>query len=367
MKLSQLNGEVLFLNGDELFWRVCIVRRRLISPRTAVERQTNRKHQVAEPENIASHSEEVSLSAKPFVSGTFEPRAMHEFSPSVIYGGGDASPRLPPAQKPGLTARPSLHLPLHLLGRLSPWSRSGAKRFFDCACVLSMLPLLVPLMLAIALAVRLTSSGPIHFLQKRMGRHGRTFTILKFRTLIHAPDKSHHAVTTACNQQFTPVGSFLRRWKLDELPQLLNVLAGHMSLVGPRPKLPEHVVSNPSCRPGITGAATIVFAREELILAHVPKDQLDAFYHEIVLPAKRSLDAVYMAHATFLSDLKLIVNSALRRWDSSVVEDLLSTEVFGATNEMQGSRRSDPTISFIRMPLQHNVDESASVEQLTAL
>ena len=87
-------------------------------------------------------------------------------------------------------------------------------------------------MLAITLAVRLTSSGPVLFLQKRMGRHGRSFTILKFRTLIHAADRTHHAVTTAGNQHFTPIGSFLRRWKLNELPQLLNVLWGDMSLVG---------------------------------------------------------------------------------------------------------------------------------------
>ena len=178
-----------------------------------------------------------------------------------------------------------------------------------------MLPLLVPIMLAIALAVRLTSSGPVLFLQKRVGRNGRTFTILKFRTMIHAADKAHHAVTTAGNQRFSPIGPLLRRWKLDELPQLLNVLAGDMSLVGPRPKMPEHVISNLPCRPGITGAATIAFAREEAVLGRVPEDQLEFFYHTVILPAKRRLDASYMAHATFLSDLRLIVDSALRRWD----------------------------------------------------
>jgi lipopolysaccharide/colanic/teichoic acid biosynthesis glycosyltransferase len=262
----------------------------------------------------------------------------------------------------GLATRSSLHL----LGRLSPWSRSGAKRFFDCACVLSVLPLLVPVMLAIALAVRLTSSGPVLFLQKRMGRYGRTFTILKFRTLIHAPDKSHHAVTTACNQQFTPVGSFLRRWKLDELPQLLNVLAGHMSLVGPRPKLPEHVVSNPSCRPGITGAATIVFAREELILDQVPKHLLESCYHTVVLPAKRRLDAEYMACATFRSDLKLIVESVLRRWDTSVMEGLLNG-AFEAEDRKLFAREFNPEAVSASLPMPPNVERPVSVEQLSAL
>ena len=122
---------------------------------------------------------------------------------------------------------------------LSAWSRSHGKRIFDCCCVLLALPLLFPVLVVIAIAVRLTSSGPVFFLQKRMGRQGTPFTIIKFRTMVHVTDKAHHAVTTAGNQLFTPIGPFLRRYKFDELPQLLNVLWGNMSLVGPRPKLPE--------------------------------------------------------------------------------------------------------------------------------
>ncbi len=209
---------------------------------------------------------------------------------------------------------------------LSPWSQSAAKRLFDCLCVLIMLPLLLPLLLAIALAVRLTSAGPVLFLQKRVGCHGRPFTILKFRTMIHDADVRYHAVTTADNQPFTSIGPFLRRWKFDELPQVFNVLLGHMSMVGPRPKMPEHVKVDLSCRPGITGAATIAFAREETILDRVPKHSLDDYYHKVVLPAKRQLDAEYMANATFFSDLKLIVDSVLRRWDGSVAEELLEAE-----------------------------------------
>jgi lipopolysaccharide/colanic/teichoic acid biosynthesis glycosyltransferase len=215
-----------------------------------------------------------------------------------------------------------------------------AKRIFDCACVLPALPLLFPVFLVIALAVRLTSSGPSLFLQKRMGRNGRTFTILKFRTMMHATDRAHNAVTTACNQQFTPLGPFLRRWKLDELPQLLNVLAGHMSLVGPRPKMPEHVFSNLPCRPGITGAATIAFAREESILERVPKHHLEFYYHKVVLPAKSQLDASYMATATFLSDFKLILNSTLRRWDSSVMEEMLNVDGFEMEDSIPFPQRS---------------------------
>lgn len=206
---------------------------------------------------------------------------------------------------------------------LSSWSASGAKRAFDCLCVVALLPLLVPVCLAVAMAVRLTSSGPVLFLQERIGRHGKNFTILKFRTMLHTSSFAHRPVTTTGNQRFTSVGPFLRRWKLDELPQLLNVLTGDMSLVGPRPKMPEHAIHCLSCRPGITGAATIAFAREESVLSRVSDYHLESFYHSVILPAKLQLDARYMAQATFHSDLELLVKSVLRRWDSSVTDALL--------------------------------------------
>ena len=95
-----------------------------------------------------------------------------------------------------------------------------------------------------------------------------------------------------------------------------------MSLVGPRPKLPEYVIFELPCRPGITGMATIVFAREERILARVAKEHLNAYIHAVVLPAKRQLDAEYMARATFLSDLSLLVNTLLRRWDTATLEKI---------------------------------------------
>lgn len=207
---------------------------------------------------------------------------------------------------------------------LSPWALSALKRCFDCVCVLAFLPLLVPVFLLIGLAVRCTSSGPVLFLQKRMGRYGRTFTIFKFRTMCHVSVSGRSAVTTVGNQIFTPVGPFLRRFKLDEIPQLFNVLRGDMSLVGPRPKLPEHQLSILNCRPGITGAATLAFAREEQFLARLPKDKLDEYYYSVVLPAKHRLDAEYMSRATFFSDVRLIIDSAVRRWDSSTLAHLLS-------------------------------------------
>jgi len=303
------------------------------------------------------------LSTRSFVSSIFEATTMVRPAPHCARKGADGIEGLAPTGTLASTARSS---PCLVIKRLSPWSRSGVKRFFDCVCVLLALPLLVPVLLVIALAVRLTSSGPVLFLQERMGRHGRTFTILKFRTMIHTTDKAHHAVTTVGNQRFTTVGPFLRRWKLDELPQLLNVLWGDMSLVGPRPKLPEHLVSDFPCRPGITGAATIAFAREEMILDRVPKHHLNSYYHKVVLPAKRRLDARYMARATFLSDLKLIVDSVLRRWDSSVMESLLNTGAFEAEGRMPPFRVSDPEAVSTRVPMLPNVDRPASAEQVAA-
>jgi lipopolysaccharide/colanic/teichoic acid biosynthesis glycosyltransferase len=223
--------------------------------------------------------------------------------------------------------RPLLYVfPQPTLEPLSPWARSAAKRCFDCTCVLLALPVLVPILLLVALGVRLTSRGPVLFLQKRVGASGRIFTILKFRTMLHDADALYHAVTTADNQPFTSIGPFLRRWKLDELPQVFNVLAGHMSLVGPRPKMPEHVSEDLPCRPGITGAATVAFAREETMLDRVPRHHLNTYYHTVVLPTKRQMDAEYMARATFSSDLKLVIDSILRRWDGSLAADLLNAE-----------------------------------------
>jgi lipopolysaccharide/colanic/teichoic acid biosynthesis glycosyltransferase len=210
--------------------------------------------------------------------------------------------------------------------RVSLWSHSWRKRTFDLFCVVLVLPLIIPVCLLIGLAIRLTSRGPVLFLQRRMGANRRRFTILKFRTMEHRESGRHNSVTTTENQRFTPIGPFLRRWKLDELPQLFNVLRGDMSLVGPRPKLPEHQLGNLRCRPGITGAATLAFAREEEVLATLPDHHLEGYYHSVILPAKYRLDGEYMARATFLSDLKLLIDTALRRWNSATMLELLRVE-----------------------------------------
>lgn len=249
---------------------------------------------------------------------------------------------------------------------VSPWSRSIGKRFFDCVCVVLALPFLLPILLVIAAAVRLTSRGPVLFKQKRMGLHGRNFTILKFRTMVHVADRVHHPITTSENQHFTPVGPFLRRWKLDELPQLANVLLGEMSLVGPRPKLPEHVTFDLPCRPGITGMATITFASEETVLGYLPKDQLDAFYHGVVLPTKRKLDADYMTDATFLSDIRLLVNTVLHRWSTDHLRDFIASSAFQWNIELTSARASNSIRAAHCMPISSNANRPAEAEQVSA-
>jgi lipopolysaccharide/colanic/teichoic acid biosynthesis glycosyltransferase len=207
---------------------------------------------------------------------------------------------------------------------VSVWARSGGKRLFDMICVLLSAPLILPICLCVAVAVRLTSRGPAIYRQQRSGLDGVTFTILKFRTMEHKG--VHKAESTLNNQRFTSIGPFLRRWKLDELPQLLNVLVGDMSLVGPRPKMPQHQLGVLRSRPGITGAATLVFANEEAILASIPEDILSEFFQSTVLPAKLRLDQQYMVDATFVSDLELIVRTLFRRWDRDKIFDLLEIE-----------------------------------------
>ena len=199
---------------------------------------------------------------------------------------------------------------------LSKWVASPAKRIFDIAAVLSCSPLWIPPLLVIAVAVRLSSRGPVIFQQARAGCFDRYFTIYKFRTMRHVPHRRRSAIAAVSADEVTPVGRILRRFKLDELPQVINVLLGQMSLVGPRPKVPEQQLELLPCRPGITGSATLAFAREDGLFAQIPEDALAGFYRDAVLPAKHRLDSDYMRHATFAGDLRILLDTVLGRWGS---------------------------------------------------
>ena len=201
---------------------------------------------------------------------------------------------------------------------LSAWSRSRAKRCFDLAIAIAALPIAAPVCLLIAIAVRICSAGPAFFLQKRMGLHGTPFWIVKFRTMAHEAPAGQGSITTIDDEQITRIGRVLRAWKLDELPQLFNVLRGEMSLVGPRPRVPDQPLCRLDCRPGITGAASLVFAREEAMLAVIPRHQLDIYYACRVIPLKQRLDDDYMTRATLASDLRLLFLTVFGIWIADV-------------------------------------------------
>ena len=163
----------------------------------------------------------------------------------------------------------------------SVWNQSRGKRLFDLFLAAALLVLVTPLMLAVAFVVKLTSRGPIFYRQWRVGQEGREFQLIKFRTMRHARQPGP-SVTRAGDPRITAAGRVLRKWKLDELPQLFNIIRGEMSFVGPRPDVAEYLASLNGeqrkilcLRPGITGLATLHYHDEEQLLSSVPGAQLN--------------------------------------------------------------------------------------------
>ena len=187
-----------------------------------------------------------------------------------------------------------------------------AKRLFDLLLSALGLILLAPLMLAVAVWIKLDSPGPVFFRQERVGRFGVPFHIHKFRTMRHDAASSGRQITVGADARITRAGALLRKSKLDELPQLLDVLRGVMSIVGPRPEVPRYVAIYPadlrdkvlSVRPGITDLASIQFRDEGALLASA--DDPEREYTEVVLPQKLRLAAQYVDQATMATDLRLI-------------------------------------------------------------
>ena len=192
-----------------------------------------------------------------------------------------------------------------------------AKRLFDIAFALLALLLLGPLLLAVALWVRLDSPGPVFFRQQRVGRGGQLFDIVKFRTMRTGAEAMGPQITVGEDARITRAGVWLRRAKVDELPQFLNVLRGDMSVVGPRPEVPRYVAQYPadvretvlSVRPGITDLASIEFRDESALLAR--SSDPERTYVEQILPAKLRHAQEYVRTRSLWLDLRIIARTVL--------------------------------------------------------
>ena len=185
----------------------------------------------------------------------------------------------------------------------------ASKRAFDILCSFLGLTVLSPVLLVVSVLVAVTSPGGVFFRQERIGKDGRPFRIFKFRSM--RKDNAGLKITTGNDSRITPVGRFLRKSKIDELPQLINVLVGDMSFVGPRPEVADYVnLYTPYqrqvllVRPGITGLASIRFRNENDLLT--ASDDPNRTYVEQIMPRKIDLDLEYIPHASVFYDIKLI-------------------------------------------------------------
>ena len=227
--------------------------------------------------------------------------------------------------------------------------RETPKRVFDVGCTVPGLLTLWPVFLVVAIMIKLSDRGPVFFRQERVGNKGKPFRLWKFRTMVVNGEKRTSQLTWARDPRVTRLGYWLRRFKLDELPQLFNVLMGEMSLVGPRPEVPRHVDwDDPAwytvlqVRPGITDLATLLYRHEEELLA--ASTDPDRYYRETVLPSKLNLSVQYIRNSSFWSDVKLILLTALysffpRGFRYSYVEQVFlpqsehTTQTLGAEND----------------------------------
>ena len=195
-----------------------------------------------------------------------------------------------------------------------------AKRLFDLLLAAAGLLLLSPLLLAIAVAIRLDTPGPALFRQQRVGRGGRPFRIHKFRTMVADAPARGPGLTIGDDARITRAGRFLRAKRLDELPQLIDVLRGDMSLVGPRPELPRYVAHYPAAlrervlavRPGITDPSSLAYLDEAERLAAAADPERE--YVEVILPAKLAAAADYADRASLVTDLGVIWRTLRAIW-----------------------------------------------------
>lgn len=190
------------------------------------------------------------------------------------------------------------------------------KRTFDLCSSFMGLIILFPLLIFISLAIKLGSSGPIFFSHSRVGKDGKLFTLVKFRSMTVQQDSSNTA-TARGDVRITKIGAFLRKYKLDELPELWNVVMGEMSLVGPRPDVPGYADSLKGTdrnmlklRPGITGSASLKYANEEEILA--AQEDPQKYNDEVIFPDKVKVNLEYYENQSLWLDIKIIFATIFR-------------------------------------------------------
>ncbi|HRR06563.1 MAG TPA: sugar transferase [Victivallales bacterium] len=189
--------------------------------------------------------------------------------------------------------------------------RNFLKRIFDIIISIAFLPIFILLAIPIAIFIKLESKGPVFFKQKRAGKNGTYFEILKFRSMSSSPDDEKKEFEPGEKKRITKVGAILRKTKLDEIPQIINVIKGEMSIVGPRPEVKKYVDVYPeewekilSIKPGITDPASVKFRNEEELLSKSSDPERE--YKENILPKKLKLYEEYISNITFINDLKII-------------------------------------------------------------
>ena len=194
-----------------------------------------------------------------------------------------------------------------------------SKRLLDILVSFTGLLILLPIFIPIAIALKLSGEGEIFYFQERVGINNKTFKIFKFATMLKNSEKMGSGIYTAKDDpRILPLGSFLRKSKINELPQIINILIGHISLVGPRPLIKrtfelysdedQKLIS--SIKPGLTGIGSIIFRNEEELLLNADRDNMEEFYEKNITPYKAELEKWYVSKSSFMNDMLLIILTA---------------------------------------------------------